>query len=115
MWKHTVLLVVLLVSLSAALPTESESTDNVTRSSTQNDQVINGRDHQKNLDNVNQLDDDEPVRYDGAQVWRLGFTGVREKNAVADLQHNFGNFRHFGCDVLLRGGLSDVFYCESDI
>lgn len=48
------------------------------------------RHHQEN--HINQLDDDEPVRYDGAQVWRLGLSDTREKNAVADLQHNFGNF-----------------------
>lgn len=112
MWKHTLVVAAAVVvfccasSLSVSVPTtESESSkdENV-------EEIVSDpsdKDYQSNNENVNQLDDDEPVRYDGAQVWRLGFTGVREKNAVSDLQHNFGNNpppvnqRHLNVETML--------------
>lgn len=33
---------------------------------------------------------DGPVKYDGAQVWRLPFDNQYRKNVVVDLQNNFG-------------------------
>lgn len=108
MWKHTlvattsvvVLLLLLLCSARStqAVPTtdSSESKDSVAATKTE---IITPaastpdyqRQHHENHENINQLGDDEPVRYDGAQVWRLRLTDAREKNAVSDLQHSFGN------------------------
>lgn len=33
---------------------------------------------------------DAPVKYDGAQLWRVPFDALPERNAVADLQNSFG-------------------------
>lgn len=49
------------------------------------------RDYQENHGNKNLIVDEEPVKYDGAQLWRIQFDDVHDKNAVAELQHNFGN------------------------
>lgn len=92
MWKHTLVAASVVVlcysSRSVSVPTAgSDSGDKV--DTAVSDSSL--KDYQIHNENVNQLDDDEPVRYDGAQVWRLGFTDIREKNAVSDLQHNFGN------------------------
>lgn len=33
-----------------------------------------------------------PVKYDGAQLWRIGYKDQLNKNAVAELQNQFGAF-----------------------
>lgn len=79
MWKRTLvwasLLVVLLFSSrslsvpAAAATEESESKDaavNVEKEAEEGS--ASQKDYQRHHGNVNQLDDDEPVRYDGAQV-----------------------------------------------
>lgn len=37
-----------------------------------------------------ETDDNEPVKYDGAQLWRIPFDNQDKRNAVAELQNNFG-------------------------
>lgn len=44
-----------------------------------------------------ELDADEPVKYDGAQLWRIPFDRLQERNAVADLQNTFGKTWAGGC------------------
>lgn len=39
---------------------------------------------------ANDADDQQPVKYDGAQLWRVPFDRLQERNAVADLQNTFG-------------------------
>lgn len=34
----------------------------------------------------------DPVKYDGAQLWRIPFHKQYQKNVVADLQNSFGKF-----------------------
>lgn len=41
-------------------------------------------------DNTN--DDDAPVKYDGAQLWRIPIDKENSKQIVSDLQENFGKF-----------------------
>lgn len=93
MWKHTLVAASVVVlcfsSRSVSVPTTGSNSEDGKVETTVSDSSL--KDYQIHNENVNQLDDDEPVRYDGAQVWRLGFTDIRDKNAVSDLQHNFGN------------------------
>lgn len=111
MWKYTLLVAVLLYTSSrATVAAESESSV----SDAQQRQTQPSHQHQRHHENINQLDDDEPVRYDGAQVWRLGFTDAREKNAVSDLQHNFGNFKLPSERLCVFVASSSVLLCESD-
>lgn len=43
------------------------------------------------LDSTNSTDEtDLPVKYNGAQLWRVGFHTETQRNAVADLETNFG-------------------------
>lgn len=35
-------------------------------------------------------DDRLPVKYDGAQLWRIPYDLLPERNAVAELQNSFG-------------------------
>lgn len=104
MWKLTFALTAVVLSFSCSsllAETESESAPAIVTTENADSEVIAPvvpadvaqdyqRQHQNNHDNVNQLDDDEPIRYDGAQVWRLGFSDARDKNAVSDLQHEYG-------------------------
>lgn len=39
---------------------------------------------------TNDNDLDAPVKYHGAQLWRIPFDRLQERNAVADLQNRFG-------------------------
>lgn len=95
MWKHTLVAVAVVLLFTGSVAAvkeaaaESESKD-VTRANVELKEAPQ-KDYQVHNENVNKLDDDEPVRYDGAQVWRMGFTDAHEKNAVSDLQHSFGN------------------------
>lgn len=94
MWKHT-LVVVLLCSTqpSLSVPTTESESKEVPQQTTSDviTPAASTPDYQRHHENINQLGDDEPISYDGAQVWRLGFADTRDKNAVSDLQHNFGN------------------------
>lgn len=103
MWKQrsfvlsaaAVVLVVLCSCQSAALAAESESDRDANQEAVESSVVTTAdssaaQEYQRHHENINQLDDDEPVSYDGAQVWRLGFSNTREKNAVAELQHEYG-------------------------
>lgn len=42
-------------------------------------------------DNAN-IDDDAPVKYDGAQLWRIQLDKENSKQIVSELQENFGKF-----------------------
>lgn len=101
MWKLTFALTAVVLSFSCSsllAQTESESAPIANTNNEVIAPVVAAdasaqdyqRQHQNNHDNVNQLGDDEPIRYDGAQVWRLGFSDTRDKNAVSDLQHEYG-------------------------
>lgn len=45
--------------------------------------------HSDNSD-ADSADDEQPIKYDGAQLWRVPFDRLQERNAVADLQNSFG-------------------------
>lgn len=44
-------------------------------------------------DNGNE--DDAPVKYDGAQLWRIALDNENSKPIVSELQDNFGKFHFF--------------------
>lgn len=74
---------------------EIENKDCVLTESATLDNSQRYKEHQNNHGNKNLLDDELPVSYDGAQLWRIDFDDQHERNAVADLQHNFGKHRTF--------------------
>lgn len=51
---------------------------------------INGAPSPESTNSTDLIIDEAPVKYDGAQLWRVQFDDIEARNAVINLQRKFG-------------------------